>query len=206
MSTKIVRDKDFLHRATEPVSTIQEGEEIAQQLLKALVDITPFGIGLSANQIGIRKSVSVVVLPEQEPLVLINPEIVEASPEKIVYTEGCLSIPGRTYQTLRYVRLTVKTLNHANPLMFAPDIEPITAESSAKDYGLLKCVCVQHEIGHLNGQLICDEGVRFIPPAAKASVKYGRNDKVMIEKDGSTQYLKYKKALELIEQEGWKLL
>jgi peptide deformylase len=206
MSTKIVRDKDFLHRITEPVLTIQEGDEIAQQLLDVLANVKPFGVGLSANQIGILKSVSVIVLPDQSPLILMNPEIVETSPEKIIYTEGCLSIPGRTYQTLRHVRLTVKTLNHANPLMFAPDVEPITAESSAKDYGLLKCICVQHEIGHLNGQIICDDGVRFIPPPAKAIVKYGRNDRVMIEKDGMTQYLKYKKALELIEREGWKLL
>lgn len=206
MSTRIVRDKNFLHQPTEPVSTIQEGDEIANQLLKALSNEPTFGVGLSANQIGIRKRVSVIVLPEQEPLILMNPEIIEASPEKVVYTEGCLSIPGRIYPTIRHVRLTVNTLNHANPLMFAPDTEPITAESSAKDYGLLKCICVQHEIGHLNGQLICDEGIRFIPLVAKASVKYGRNDRVMVEKDGATQYLKYKKALELVEREGWKLL
>ena len=205
MSTKIVRDRDFLHRVTEPVSTIQEGEEIAQHLLKALAE-APFGVGLSANQIGIGKSVSVVVIPDQEPLILMNPEIVEASPEKIIYTEGCLSLPGRTYQTIRHVKVSIKTLNHANVLTFGPDVEPITAESPAADYGLLKCICIQHEIGHLNGQMITDDGVRFISPSAKATVKYGRNDKVMIEKDGSTQYLKYKKALELIEQEGWKLL
>lgn len=206
MSTKIVRNKDFLHLPTDPVSSIQEGEEIAQQLLKVLAGMTPFGVGLSANQIGIRKSVSAIVLPEQGPLILMNPEIVEASPEKIVYTEGCLSVPGRSYQTLRNVRVTITTLNHANPLIFAPDVEPITNESSAKDYGLLKCICVQHEIDHLNGRLITDEGIRVIQPPAAPSVKYGRNDRVMIEKDGATQYIKYKKALELVGREGWKLL
>lgn len=205
MSTKIVRNRDFLHRVTEPVSTIREGEEIAQQLLNVLAE-APFGVGLSANQIGIGKSVSVIVIPDQEPLILMNPEIVESSPEKVVYTEGCLSLPGRTYQTTRHVKVSIKTLNHANVLTFGPDVESITAESSAKDYGLLTSVCVQHEIGHLNGQLITDENVRFIVPPAKTAVKYGRNDKVMIEKDGSTQYLKYKKSLELIEREGWKLL
>jgi hypothetical protein len=49
-----------------------------------------------------------------------------------------------------------------------------------------------------------DEGVRFVQKVEKA-VKHGRNDKVVVEKDGETQYIKYKKALELVEQ-GWKII
>jgi hypothetical protein len=49
-----------------------------------------------------------------------------------------------------------------------------------------------------------DPGVKFIKPVEK-KIKHGRNDKVVVEKNGETQYIKYKKALELVEQ-GWKIL
>lgn len=205
MSNKIVRDKNYLHKKTSPVETIQEGEEIANKLLAVLQNY-PYGIGLSANQIGIPKSVSVVRIPDQDPLILMNPEVVGVSSESIVYREGCLSIPGKLFWTRRSLSVKVSTLNHANVLEFGPDVVPPTKESVEKDYGLLKSVCIQHEIDHLNGKLITDEGLRVIPESAKAGVKYGRNDKVVIEKDGQTQFLKYKKALELIQNDGWKLI
>ena len=204
MSYKIVKNKDYLHKPTVPVSTIEEGEQIAQELIKALDEIK-VGLGLTANQIGINKSVSVVrVKKDRPPVILINPTIVETSKEQITYLEGCLSLPGKRTTTLRKMKVTVATLNHANPMPFGPDVEPVTQESIRDDYGILESVCVQHEIDHLNGKLMIDDGVRFDPPKPK-NVKYGRNDKVVVEKNGETQYLKYKKALELVEQ-GWKII
>lgn len=206
MKFKIVTNKDYLHRPTTPVETVEEGMEIAQKLIEVLSD-TKHGIGLSANQIGIDKSVSVVKLKDDaEPLILINPKIVEYSDEKVIYNEGCLSIPGKVISTLRAVSVTVSTLNHANPLPFSADTVPVTRESIATDVGLLRAICVQHEVDHLNGRLILDQGTRVILPPKKAAIKFGRNDKVMIGKDVETKYLKYKHALELIENEGWKLL
>lgn len=204
MSYKIVKNKDYLHKPTVPVTSVEEGEKIAQELIKALDEIK-VGLGLSANQIGINKSVSVVrVKKDRPPIVLINPVIVESSKEQITYMEGCLSLPGKRTTTLRKMKVTVTTLNHANPIPFGPDTEPVTQQSIGEDYGILEAVCVQHEIDHLNGRLMIDDGVRFDAPKQKA-VKYGRNDKVMVEKNGETQYLKYKKALELVEQ-GWKII
>jgi peptide deformylase len=204
MTYKIVKNKDFLRKKTIPVSSIEEGQEIANKLIQALDEIK-FGLGLSANQIGINKSVSIVrSKKDEDPLILMNPIITESSKDKIVYFEGCLSLPGKTASTLRSLKVTVSTLNHANPIPFGPDVEPITQESVNNDYGLLKCVCVQHEIDHLNGILMIDDGVRFVPPVQK-SIKHGRNDKVVVEKNGETQYIKYKKALELVTQ-GWKII
>ncbi len=204
MSYKIVKNKDYLHKPTTPVTTVEEGEAIAKQLIQALDEIT-YGLGLSANQIGIPKSVSVVrVRQDRPPIILINPIVTEPSKEMVVYTEGCLSLPGKRTPTLRHVKLMVNTLNHANPLPFGPDKEPITTETIGEDYGILEAVCVQHEIDHLNGKLMTDDGIRFDPPKQKA-IKYGRNDKVMVEKDGESQYIKYKKALELVSQ-GWKII
>lgn len=204
MSYKIVKNKDYLHKKTEPVASIEEGEVIANQLIEALNEVSN-GLGLSANQIGISKSVSVIrAKKDAPPIILMNPVITEYSKEKMIFTEGCLSLPGKLTNTVRAIKVIVSTLNHANPLPFGPEIEPITQESVRKDYGILESICVQHEIDHLNGILMTDDGVRFVPPVEK-KVKHGRNDKVMIEKDGQTQYIKYKKALELLS-DGWKIL
>jgi peptide deformylase len=202
---KIVTNKDQLHRPTKPVSTLEEGIEIANQLITVLGSMK-FGIGLSANQIGIPKSVSIVRLENEEPLILINPTVIEYSPEKVIYKEGCLSIPGKAVTTMRSSKIIVGTLNHANPLPFGADVNPVTNSSINTDKGLLKAICVQHEIDHLNGRLMIDDGIRVIIPPTKAGVKHGRNDKVMIQKDEETKYIKYKQALSLVQNEGWKLL
>ena len=204
MSYKIVKNKDFLHKKTEHVATIQEGEAIANKLIEALDELS-HGIGLSAIQIGIPKAVSIVrVRKDNPPIILMNPTIVEASKEKLIFTEGCLSLPGKLANTIRSLKVTVSTLNHANPLSFGPDTDPVTRESSGKDLGLLESICVQHETDHTNGILMIDAGIRFVPTVEK-KVKHGRNDKVVVEKSGETQYIKYKKALELVEQ-GWKII
>jgi peptide deformylase len=204
MSYKIVKNKDYLHKKTEPVASIEEGEAIAKQLIEALNELSN-GLGLSANQIGIAKSVSVIRAKKDAPtIILMNPVITESSKEKLVFTEGCLSLPGKLVNTVRSLKVTVSTLNHANPLPFGPDTDPVTQESVRTDWGVLESVCVQHEIDHLNGILMTDDGVRFNPPMQK-KIKYGRNDKVMVEKDGQTQYIKYKKAEELL-RDGWKIL
>ncbi len=204
MRYKIIKNKDFLHKKTEPVSDIQEGQDIAMQLIEALEEM-PHAIGLSANQIGISKAVSVVrVKKEEAPLILMNPSIIESSKEKLIFTEGCLSLPGKLVNTIRSLKVSVSALNHPEPLQFGPDTDPVTPESANKDIGLLECVCVQHEIDHTNGVLMIDDSTRYVQKVEKA-VKHGRNDKVVVEKDGQTQYIKYKKALELLDQ-GWKIL
>ena len=205
MSYKIVKDKDFLHKPTTPVSSIEEGQEIANKLIETLDSLPRGGVGLSANQIGISKSVSVIrARKDQPPVVLMNPVITEVSNENIIYLEGCLSLPGKSCNTMRKLKVTVNTLNHANPIPFGPDTNPPTEKSVYDDVGILETICVQHEIDHLNGRLMIDPGVKFIKPVEK-KVKHGRNDKVVVEKNGETQYIKYKKALELVEQ-GWKIL
>jgi peptide deformylase len=204
MKYKIIKDKNYLKKKTTPVSSIEEGEEIAKKLIEAL-DEVKYAIGLSANQIGISKSVSVVrAKKDSPPIILINPTVVDRSKEKIEYMEGCLSLPGKRTNTVRNLKVVVSTLNHANPLPFGPEIEPVTQQSVSEDYGILECICVQHEIDHLEGILMTDDSVRAVVETKK-TVKYGRNDKVVVEKNGETQYIKYKKALDLVK-EGWKII
>lgn len=77
------------------------------------------------------------------PLVLINPEVIDASKEQEEETEGCLSLPGVSGTVSRPSRIVVRARTIDN--------EVLTAECE----GLL-CRCLQHEIDHLDGILFYD--------------------------------------------------
>jgi peptide deformylase len=197
---KIVTDTDKLRKPTEKVS-LEEGNKIAETLWKTL-ESHKGGIGLSANQIGINKSVCIINVKDK--LVLINPRIVNLSEEKTPYYEGCLSIPNKMIKTLRHKTITIEADNLANQLTFGPDDSNLTKENYWYDKGLLESVCVQHEIDHLNGKLMIDKEIRLKENKEKV-IKFGRNEKVLIQKNNETQYVKYKKA-ELLLKDGWKII
>ena len=94
----IIKDKSKLTTRCE-ITNIKDGEEIAVRLLNELRNSEPSGIGLAANQIGINKRVCVVNV--KEPLVLINPQIIEKSEEEFIFPEGCLSFPNKKIKTKR---------------------------------------------------------------------------------------------------------
>ena len=83
----IVKNIDQLKTKCDIVS-VKEGEEIGIRLLKELRDSENGGIGLAANQIGINKRVCVINV--KEPLVLVNPKIVEYSKQEFGFAESCL--------------------------------------------------------------------------------------------------------------------
>jgi peptide deformylase len=99
------------------------------------------GIGLAAPQIGVQKQIFVWDFDEQ-PMVIINPEIVESSGEWL-YDEGCLSIPG----------LYVEMLRPNEVLMRGLDIDGNTIEIEANE---LAGRLFQHELDHLHGVLMFD--------------------------------------------------
>ena len=94
----IVTDKNKLSKPCE-ITSLKDGEDIAARLLHELRQ-SENGIGLAANQIGINKRVCVINV--KEPLVLINPKIVEKSENKFIFPEGCLSFPDDKIITIRY--------------------------------------------------------------------------------------------------------
>ena len=100
------------------------------------------GVGLAAPQVGISLKVNVVQIPEEEPIALINPEIVKRSGEQEV-TEGCLSVPGYYGEIKRSAEVTVKGKNHRGK------------EIRLKASGLM-AEALEHEIDHLNGTLYVD--------------------------------------------------
>lgn len=200
---KIIKNKSKLRVPTKPCDSVEEGLEIGNKLIEFLN--SNGGVGLAANQVGIPKSVCVVsARKDQEPIVLVNPRCVGASNDSVAYFESCLSLPGKSTKTIRHKTVTIKCDNWENEITFGPDVDELTKENYWSDEGLLETVCVQHEIGHLGGQLITDEEVRF-PQENLKSNKIGRNQNVMIKKDDQTKFLKHKKAQKFL-QEGWEII
>ena len=190
----IIKDRRELEIKCSPVS-IKEGEEIGVRLLHELRE-SENGIGLAANQIGINKRVCVVNV--KEPLVLINPKIVEKSKEKFVFAEGCLSFPDSKLKTMRHQDIVVEADNHKGRLSFSANSKDIN--------DAFECVCVQHEIDHLDGITMFDREFKQEPiiKGKNAPLKIGRNEKVTITKGTESKVLKYKKAQPMLE-DGWTL-
>ena len=190
----IIEDKTELEIKCSPV-TIKEGEEIGVRLLHKLRQ-SENGIGLAANQIGINKRVCVINV--KEPLVLINPKIVEKSKEQFVFPEGCLSFPDSKIKTKRHQDIVIEADNHKGKLSFSANSKDIN--------DAFECVCVQHEIDHLDGITMFDREFKSEPlvRGVNAPLKIGRNQRVTLTKGSQTKTLKYKKAEPMLEN-GWTL-
>lgn len=103
------------------------------------------GIGLAANQAGFDRRMIVYDLSDDrnDPHILINPEIVSCSKDKVDSDEGCLSFPEIQGVVKRNASVTVKGLNTSG--------EEVSVEASE-----LMAAMFQHEIDHLNGITFVD--------------------------------------------------
>ncbi len=136
-----------LREVSLPIAEVSdEIRALADDMLEVMYDEP--GIGLAAPQIG--ESVRLIVVDtewtaddaERCPLVLVNPEIVESS-GKIVWTEGCLSVPDYEADVERASHVELRASN-----LEGEDLEIAASE--------LQAVCFQHEIDHLDGILFID--------------------------------------------------
>ena len=196
---KLIQDPSKLKTKIEPTPFTQEEiDEISVTLLQELK--RHGGIGLSANQIGINKRACVINV--KEPLVLINPRVAEVSEESVAYVEQCLSMPKtmrKPVTTVRFKTITVECDN-LGTVIFSPDSKEEWKDSNEfyNDEGMLECVVAQHEIDHLEGRLITDR--RYTTTITRGK-KYGRNERVMVKlSDGTTEFMKYKKAEPLLSK------
>jgi len=111
------------------------------------------GVGLAAPQVGVQKRLYTYDVGEG-PGVLVNPEIVESRGEWL-YDEGCLSVPGLSFEIVRPKTVTARGLDlDGNEVMLEGD----------ELMGRL----IQHEIDHLDGVLLLD---RLEPAARKAALR-----------------------------------
>ena len=97
------------------------------------------GIGLAATQVNFHQRLIVIDISDEgnEPLCLINPEIMEKNGE-IEYEEGCLSVPNYYESIKRANEIKVSAQNELGQ----------TFEIEADE---MLSICIQHEMDHLNG-------------------------------------------------------
>ncbi len=132
-----------LRNSAKLVDTVDKSvQKLADDMLETMYKAP--GIGLAATQVGVARQVVVIDISEErdDPLVLINPEILQASGEEEM-EEGCLSVPGYFDVVKRAEKITLKALDREGN-EFVRDLDGLLA------------VCVQHEIDHLHGKLFVD--------------------------------------------------
>ncbi|NMM77210.1 peptide deformylase [Acidovorax sp. SRB_24] len=144
-----------LHTVARPVQAVDERIRLlVSDMLATMYDA--HGIGLAATQVDVHERVIVIDVSEErdQPLVVINPEIVWASAEKVVGDEGCLSVPGIYDGVERSTAVHVRALDGEG--------QPRTIEAD----GLL-AVCLQHEMDHLLGKVF----VEYLSPLKRNRIK-----------------------------------
>lgn len=132
-----------LRNRAKPVQNVDgKVAKLADDLLETMYQAP--GIGLAASQVNVHQRLIVLDVSEakDEPLILINPEIVVSEGE-IESAEGCLSIPGFYEPVVRSRQIQVNAVNREG--------EEITLEAAD-----LLAVCIQHEMDHLEGKLFVD--------------------------------------------------
>lgn len=132
---------EILGKVCKPV---KENTPKLQQLIDDMFDTMyeAYGVGLAAPQIGMLKRL-VVIDTDDNPIVLINPEIIETS-GKQTGEEGCLSVPGKSGVVTRPNYVKVKALDR--------DFNEIVVEGEEL---LARAIC--HECDHLDGHLYVEK-------------------------------------------------
>jgi peptide deformylase len=131
-----------LRKKTKKVGKIDGSIKKLVADMRETLHADPGRVGLSANQVGVSLRVAVIGIPEQEDIILINPEIIRRKGERLV-TEGCLSIPGYIGELYRAETVTVKCLGLDGK------------EIRIKAEGLL-AQALEHETDHLDGKMYID--------------------------------------------------
>jgi len=144
-----------LHTVARPVTAVDARiQALVADMLETMYDAK--GIGLAATQVDAHERVIVIDVSEErdQPLVLINPEIVWSSAEREISDEGCLSVPGIYDMVERAKQVKVKALD-------------ATGQSRVIEADELLAICVQHEMDHLLGKVF----VEYLSPLKRNRIK-----------------------------------
>jgi peptide deformylase len=132
-----------LRTRAKPVESVDDDvRQIVADMFETMYQAP--GIGLAATQVDIHRRIIVLDVSEEkdQPLALINPEILEREGVEEM-EEGCLSVPDVFETVQRADRIRFRALNeHGEPY--------------ERDADGLLAVCVQHEMDHLEGKLFVD--------------------------------------------------
>ncbi len=144
-----------LHTVAKPVQAVDARiQTLLDDMFETMYHAN--GIGLAATQIDVHERVVVIDTSEErdKPLVLINPELLWASDERVKGDEGCLSVPGIYDGVERSTAVKVSALDREG--------KPQTIEAE----GLL-AICIQHEMDHLMGKVF----VEYLSPLKLGRIK-----------------------------------
>ena len=144
-----------LHTLASPVAAVDARiRQLVDDMLATMYDAE--GVGLAATQVDVHERVIVIDTSEQrnDPLVLINPELVWRSDERVFGEEGCLSVPNIYDKVERHAAVTVAALDREGQ-RFERRVEGLTA------------VCVQHEMDHLLGKVF----VEYLSPLKRERIR-----------------------------------
>ena len=133
-----------LHKVAKPVASVDARiQSLIADMQETMYEAK--GIGLAATQVDVHERIIVVDVSDErnQPLVLINPEILWASESRHINEEGCLSVPGIYDGVERFDAVQVRALDQFG------ESRVIEAE------GLL-AVCIQHEMDHLMGKVFVE--------------------------------------------------
>jgi len=144
-----------LHTVAKPVTAVDARiRQLCSDMLQTMYEAS--GIGLAATQVNVHERLIVIDLSQEhdQPMVLINPELVWTSEGKHLNEEGCLSVPGIYDGVERFDAVHVRALDAQG------QSRVIEAE------GLL-AVCIQHEMDHLLGKVF----VEYLSPLKRNRIK-----------------------------------
>ena len=132
-----------LRTVAQPVENVNsEIKKQVKDMFETMYDAP--GIGLAATQVNFHQRLIVIDVSEEcnQPLCLINPEIIEKNGE-IEWEEGCLSVPNYYENVKRANEIKVSALNELG-------------QSFEIEVNEMLSVCIQHEMDHLDGILFVD--------------------------------------------------
>ena len=157
-----------LHTVARAVTEVDDRiRQLVDDMIETMYEAE--GVGLAATQVDVHERVIVMDTSEQhdQPVVLINPEIVERSDELKLSEEGCLSVPQVWDKVERAARVKVRALGRDGQ-SFEMEAEGLTA------------VCVQHEMDHLLGKVF----VEYLSPLKRDRIKTKMLKKTREEQKG----------------------
>ncbi|WP_293660529.1 peptide deformylase [Rhodoferax sp. OV413] len=148
-----------LHTVAKPVAAVDERvRTLIADMLETMYEAK--GIGLAASQIDVHERLIVIDVSDNrdQPMVLINPELIWTSPTTHLNEEGCLSVPGIYDGVNRFDAVHCRALDGEG-------------QSRVIEADGLLAICIQHEMDHLMGKVF----VEYLSPLKRNRIKTKMN-------------------------------
>ncbi len=166
LEMRLLPDPILRKKAIKVAKVTPQIEKLVENMVETMRDQR--GVGLAANQVGVLQKIAVIETPEmEEPLVLINPEVMKTDGERQV-EEGCLSVPGYRGLVNRSETVRIKAMG-LDGKIYRLNADELLAQA------------LEHEIDHLNGILYIDH---LVDHESLYKITYHEHDDEEEEFDG----------------------